>query len=221
VWYFLLVWIYCSVCYMEYQMELTISLSVLSPLFHLIFVSQLCLYVALLSVFLFLSLHLSHAYICTFCLYEKLLCSEGTALLFISAGIGQHAIERAAKLAGVWSIITTAVFAYIFKSLFVEDANGAYLARADLVHSLWEALLLLFYLTILLLSLFKYQVYRPAALVWARYWACARVIISIAVFLERMEIDFGFCAYTMGSLTFDWVFKCWIALRCFRLGKSI
>jgi hypothetical protein len=145
---------------------------------------------------------------------------EGSALLFLSPGIGYRSIKKSGQIATVWCCYSGFVFYYYFLSLFSTQAKYQrkdFLDFVDVLHLSWEVILFFFYLSIYFTSVLKMNKFRPAAIMWSRFWVIARLLILISIALTRFYIDAGACLYALATMIFFVILKIWVAFWCYRL----
>jgi hypothetical protein len=116
--------------------------------------------------------------------------TEGIAILLLQKGCGSHAAKTALKYTMVWMFVTFSTFFFVFKGGF-DVSDIAYV-----VSVFWDGCLSLFYI-VLWLCPRKRLFRRPAAILYARFWAVFRMI-SIAVScleFNSASTDYADCGY--------------------------
>jgi hypothetical protein len=116
--------------------------------------------------------------------------TEGIAFLLLQKGCGNYAAKSALKYTVVWMITTFSIFFFVFRGGF-DVGDVAYI-----VSVFWDGCLSFFYIVLWLCPrrrLFR----RPAAILYARFWAVFR-LISIAVScleFNPRSTDYADCGY--------------------------
>lgn len=145
---------------------------------------------------------------------------EGSALLFISSGIGQRSIKKSFYLASAWCLCTICVYFIYFLAIFSSNPKyqtNSFLHFQEVLTGIWQAMLFSFYLSIYITSYFKLKRFRPAAILWSKFWIVTRFLLFLSPILVRFDIDVGHCLFAITFLLFFIVLKYWVAYRCYRL----
>jgi hypothetical protein len=129
-------------------------------------------------------------------------------------------MTRALKLVSIWGLFSTFVFFNYFLSIFATDPkfqSRGFISFAGYLQTAWEVMQLVFYATIYLMTISSPTKYRPAAMVWSRFWSFYRLLIITSMVMMTYHVRGGHCLYSVSTLIFFVIMKIWIAFKCYRL----
>eukprot|EP01038_Epipyxis_sp_PR26KG_P004338 gene4338-6140_t len=117
---------------------------------------------------------------------------EGIAFLLLQKGCGKHAAKTVSYMLIPWAIITFIIqFFIFFKGGFVADWLGL----------TWDLIVFFFYILLWMAPQKKFF-RRPAALFYAKFWTCYKLIEIIAtiLFFFKETLNIGACLYLFADL---------------------